>query len=122
MKFIKVRAAGMFTPQEKGACKLTLIIDEDKTEEQNYAFTRLRYQDVVIGLAEAQDSPADPARDLTPDEMITVALLDIQTATDHIKIAQRRKTEAAEANQYEYIEPTMRLCLDTPDQAEEAQL
>jgi hypothetical protein len=53
---IKVKSGGMFAPQDKGPCKLTLIIPEDAQTEQNYAFSHLRYTDVVVGLASEVDT------------------------------------------------------------------
>lgn len=47
--FIKAQSAGMFAPQEKGPCKLTIIIPEQDVEAQNFAFQHLRYTDVVVG-------------------------------------------------------------------------
>lgn len=63
MKLINVKAAGMFTPQEEGPCKLTLIIPQEDKEAQNFAFTKLRYQDVVIGLASEQETATEKPMD-----------------------------------------------------------
>jgi len=59
--YIDVKAAGMFTPQTEGDCKLTIIISEEDKTSQNFAFTKLRYQPVRISLipVEASDAPAE---------------------------------------------------------------
>lgn len=57
MNCLEATAAGMFTPQEKGNCKLTIIIPESDEAGQNFAFQHLRHKKVKIFPASSEEAP-----------------------------------------------------------------
>jgi len=77
LEHIDVKAAGMFTPQEEGDCKLTVIIPKEDKFSQDFAFTKLRYQLIRISLVpvEATDLPIAPP---SADALYNEGIQDIQ--------------------------------------------
>lgn len=95
---IKVKAAGMFTPQEEGDCKLTIIIPKEDKAAQDFAFTRLRYQEVEIGLATA---PALITEPLSPGD-IRMKIEEHQRAISNLVVMMmNRLSVAARADRVE---------------------
>lgn len=77
MEHIDVRAAGMFTPQEEGDCKLTIIIPKEDKFAQDFAFTKLRYQAIRISLVPVESTPVQAAPPC-PDTLYNEGIQDIQ--------------------------------------------
>ena len=73
--YIDVDAAGMFSPQDEGPCKLTLIIKD--REDQAFAFSKLRYAKVRVGLIpeDADTDKPDPLKDVEQEEAALERLL-----------------------------------------------
>lgn len=103
MKLFKVKSGGMFSPQDKGKspAKLTVFVPE---AVENIVYTKLRYQDIVIGLASEQAPQSTEPTLETLDaqfDKIQDAIDALRRQVNHERAADKEGMKSAEKKDFD---------------------